>query len=82
MTLDKIENACREHAPDGPYDHLFRIQDGAHQCVLFPSRLLTVAEFEALQRRLSGPVALTPEDRRRNDLRARASLKDGDRRYG
>ncbi|MBY6054956.1 hypothetical protein [Leisingera daeponensis] len=85
IDLDQIEAAVR--AQRGSWQTLFRRQGAAGwQCILYPRRILTNDEYQALVARLSAPdggAALSPAERQRNKLRAIADASDaGGRRYG
>jgi hypothetical protein len=72
MTLEQIETAVR--AQRANWTTLFRRAGAGWQCILFPRRVLTDAEYQTLAARLSAPTAA---DRKRNDLQAKAVAKHG-----
>lgn len=78
IDLDQIENAVRAQSGNS-WTTLFRRQGAGWQCILFPRRILTDAEYRALATRLSAPdggQALSAAEVRRNALRHRASIAD------
>lgn len=84
VTLDQIEAAVRAQSGNS-WTTLFRRQGAGWQCILYPRRILTDAEYQSLVRRLSASESqeLTPAERQRNKLRAIADASDaGGRCYG
>lgn len=77
IDLDQIEAAVR--AQRGNWTTLFRRHGAGWQCILYPRRTLTDAEYQALVARLNAPdggQALSAAEVRRNALRHRASIAD------
>jgi hypothetical protein len=82
ISLIKIENAVR--AQNSNWKTFFRRHGVGFQCILFPKRVLTEYEYQTLLRRFSrsqAKVSLTPEERKRNSIRALAHKADEDARY-
>ena len=73
IDLRKIETAVR--AQRSSWHTLFRREGAGWQCILFPRHRLTEQDYRTLARRLSAPE-LTPEECKRNAIRARADEAD------
>ena len=84
IDLKKIEAAVR--AQRGGWQTLFRREGAGWQCILFPRRRLTEADYRTLARRLSAPQPaqeLSAAEKTRNKLRGLTEDADeGGRRYG